>query len=63
MSDYPKSLYRLGDTFQWDGRGTDSIVIHSADDEDRALAAGWKDANGYWAEAEDPKPRRRRKAV
>lgn len=52
---YPKMLYREGSGRPWDGRPTDRLVVRSADDEDRALAAGWKDANGYWAEAESAK--------
>lgn len=44
---YPLTLYRDGDAFAWDGRGTDRLVVADKGEHDDALDAGWLEAADY----------------
>jgi hypothetical protein len=46
---YPLVLYRDGDEFEWDGRGTDRTVVEDKDAHDAALTEGWAQAADYLA--------------
>ncbi len=49
MTDYPQHLYRDGDEFDWDGRGTDTIIVRDAAEHERKAAEGWLIAADYLA--------------
>lgn len=46
-NEFPKSLYRDGDEFVWDGRPTDRLVVASADEQKAAFSEGWVEAVDY----------------
>lgn len=45
--EFPKTLYRDGGEFVWDGRPTDRLVVASAEEQTRAVAEGWREAAEY----------------
>lgn len=44
MSEFPKSLYRKGTAFEWEGTALDGLTVLDAEQETAARAAGWGDA-------------------
>lgn len=58
---YPLALYRDGGQFKWDGRPTDSLIVHDLKEHDAALAEGWQEAADYLSDDEDPKPAAKRR--
>lgn len=48
-NEFPKALYRTGSEFEWDGRGTDSLTVADAAEQEQAEADGWAEAADYLA--------------
>jgi hypothetical protein len=44
-TDYPKTLYREGTEFVWDGKPTVSLIV--ANEDEHMAADGWKTAAEY----------------
>lgn len=44
MSEFPKSLYRKGTAFEWEGARLDGLTVLDAKQEAAARADGWGDA-------------------
>lgn len=42
MQEFPKMLYREGDHLVWEGRNLATRIVHSVEDEAKALKAGWQ---------------------
>lgn len=47
--EFPKSLYRSGREFVWDGRGTDTLTVADSAEQEQAEADGWAEAADYLA--------------
>lgn len=41
MHEYPKALYRKGDSLHWEGRDLDLLVVDDAQGEAAAMKQGW----------------------
>lgn len=41
-NEYPKNLFRDGETFEWEGRRYDGLIVHSEKEEAEAVKAGWR---------------------
>lgn len=41
-SEYPKNLFRDGDSFEWEGRHYDGLIVNSGEEEAEAVKAGWR---------------------
>jgi hypothetical protein len=50
---YPMMLYRKGDAFKWDGRGTDSLVVADSKEHATATAMGWLEGPAYGTSADE----------
>lgn len=44
MSEFPKSLYRKGTAFEWEGTALDGLTVADAEQEAQARKDGWGDA-------------------
>jgi hypothetical protein len=51
---YPMMLYRAGNQMQWDGRGTDTLVVKDVKEHSTALGAGWLEGSDYGSAADTP---------
>lgn len=41
-SEYPKNLFRDGDSFEWEGRNYDGLVVQNGEQEAEAIKEGWR---------------------
>jgi hypothetical protein len=46
-NEFPKSLYKDGSEFEWDGRPTDCLIVDSVDEQEAAEGRGWAEAAAY----------------
>lgn len=46
-NEFPKSLYRDGGEFEWDGRPTDRLIVNSNAEQESAEGDGWQEARAY----------------
>lgn len=41
-TEYPKNLFRDGDSFTWEGRGFDGLIVNDKAEEAAAIKDGWR---------------------
>ncbi len=54
--EFPKTLYRDGSEFVWDGRPTDTFTVESAEEQEIAEGEGWQEAADYAATGTPAEP-------